>query len=534
MRKKIIFLGLILLSFGILYLTGCAPDLSVTNWNAPDKDRALANPNDVEKLAGGAFRQWWLSQTNYYSCAWALSTMADEITSSWGNAGMKDLSSEPRKAYDNTSSYGYRYVNYNPWRYNYRALSAVNDVLGQINKGMKIIVDGEDHTVMVTAWCKFIQGIALGFIAQVFDKAFVVDETVNLETETPEPVDYMQVHQAAMQKFQDALEICNNNTFTIPEEWWPGNQFTNEDLARLIHSFMARYMADIGRSPDERDAADWAAIRAHAEQGITSDFGVDNDGNYWWSYLHGLLSNKTWARTDYKLIGSADTSGAYEQWLATPVQNRNEFLIHTDDQRITGGDPKTPGKYFKYYGPSAFRPNRGTYHFSYYHHTRYLDYYHNGYVGWAYVMSVAEMDFLIAEAALRLGDVQTAIDIINKYRVTNGGLPPVDATLPVGTPQDERDGQPYKGGLGNSLWAVLKYEKGVETIQYQCGVAWADRRGWGTLVPGTLIHFPIPGQELEILQMPYYTLGGVGQPGGAPRWMEEPQGPISLINIPKL
>lgn len=514
---KLLILPMVLL-FAILLINGCAPDLSVSNPDAPDKDRALANPSDVEKLAGGAFRQWWFSQTHYYSCPWSLSTMADEITSSWGNSGMRDTSSEPRKAWDNTSSYGYRYVNMGPWRYLYRAISSVSDVLGQIEGGMKITdpATGEDHTEMVKAWCKFIQGISLGFIAQMFDKAFVVDETVDFQNSTLEPVPYMDVHEAAMEKLNEAIQLCQANSFEIPSDWWPGNNYTNEDLAKLAHSFIARYDAGIARSPEERAARDWAAIKSHIEQGITENFGVDNDGDIWYSYLHGLLTNNVWARTDYKLIGPADTSGNYEAWLNTPVQDRNEFYIHTSDQRVTGGDSVTAGTYFKYYGPSHFRANRGTYHFSYYHHTRYLDYYVGGYKGWAYLMTVAEMDLLKAEAALRLGDTALAIELINKYHVNNGGLKPVDASIPVGTPKDERDGRPDIGGLGNSLWAVLKYEKGVEIIQNQCGVAWTDRRGWGTLVKGTILHFPIPGQELEVLKMPYYTLGGVGQPGGAP------------------
>lgn len=519
--KLIKYIALSVALLLILFLVfGCSPDLSVTNQNAPDKARALANPNDVEKLAGGSFKEFWWSQTQYYGPPWSLSTMADEFSSSWGNSGMRDLSSEPRKAWDNSSSYGYRYVNRNAWRYCYKAISNASDALGQINAGLTITdADGNDQTTRLKAWCKFIQGISLGFLGQYFDKAFIIDETVDLEAGTPPTASYMQVHEAGMQKLAECIQLCDNNSFDIPEEWWPGNNFSNVDLAKLAHSFIARYEAGVARDPAERAARDWASIASHAAQGITEDFGSDNDGENWWSYLHGLFSNNTWCRTDYKLIGPADTSGAYKGWLDSPVADRNYIEIHTNDARVTGGTWDSDGKYFRYYGNCAFRANRGTYHFSYYHSYKYIDYYKNGYVGWAHIMSAAEMDFLRAEAALRQNDAPTAVDLINKYHVGVGEMAPVTTAIPIGNPGDLRDARPDIGDFGNSLWAVMKYEKGVEIAHKNCGVAWTDRRGWGTLVSGTPIHFPIPGEELDVLQMDNYTFGGVGGEGAAPKML---------------
>jgi hypothetical protein len=48
------------------------------------------------------------------------------------------------------------------------------------------------------------------------------------------------------------------------------------------------------------------------------------------------------------------------------------------------------------------------------------------------------------------------------------------------------------------------------------GTAFFDARGWGTLVEGTPIHFPIPARELETLNLPAYTFGGIGGPDAAP------------------
>ena len=69
-----------------------------------------------------------------------------------------------------------------------------------------------------------------------------------------------------------------------------------------------------------------------------------------------------------------------------------------------------------------------------------------------------------------------------------------------------------------TLWGKLKYEKRIELYLAGSAVAYNDDRAWGDLVSGTMLHFAIPGQELEVLQLANYTFGGSG-PGSAPkRW----------------
>jgi hypothetical protein len=86
----------------------------------------------------------------------------------------------------------------------------------------------------------------------------------------------------------------------------------------------------------------------------------------------------------------------------------------------------------------------------------------------------------------------------------------------------------------DEIFKWLQYEKMIETFATGGGIPWFDRRGWlahdlvysspggprpgeTQLPPGTLIHFPVPGKELEVLQMAIYTFGGVGGPGAAPK-----------------
>ena len=352
-----------------------------------------------------------------------------------------------------------------------------------------------------------VAGLDLLDMLSGFDKALIMDEATDLESDNLVPVPYEQVIDAAMEKLNQCIQICKTNTFEIPESWWPGNRFTQEDLSRLANSYAARMMACQARSPEERAQVDWTAVKNYASQGITSNFGVYCDGNIWYSQLHGLYSDPVWARADYKLIGPADTSGNYQRWLETPVWERNYIYIHTDDYRITGKDSVSEGTYFKFYGDCAFSEQRGTYHFSYYNSKRFLDYRSAGYVGYAPIFSVAENTLLLAEAELRLGNTQATVDLINTTRVQNGELPPANDS-DIGDPADHRD-------VHGNLWAMLKYEKGIEICHMNIGVAWFDRRGWGELPSGSILHFPIPGSELELMGMANYTFGGGGE-GAAP------------------
>lgn len=115
-------------------------------------------------------------------------------------------------------------------------------------------------------------------------------------------------------------------------------------------------------------------------------------------------------------------------------------------------------------------------------------------------IKVTEMDLTIAEGLLRTGgSKQTVADLINKTRVTRGKLPPISASEST-----------------DELTKWLRYEKLIETMSTGGGLQWFDRRGWGELVPGTLLHFPIPARELQLLGLSVYTFGGVGNPGSAP------------------
>lgn len=491
-----------ILSILPLLAIGCM-ELPVENENTPDRERALAEPSDVESLIRDSYVLAW-NMNHASNPVYAMSVMADVHTSSWMDFGKFDLSKEPRVPFENTQAYARRFVVQDPWERAYQAIMAVHAGLSMINMGMKITdAAGKDQTMRAKAFGKFVQGLAHGFLSCFFDKAYIIDETMDLEKERPPLMPYQEVNRAALKYFEECIRISNANTFELPTNWINGLVVSNTELIRVAYSYMARYRAAVARTPSERAAVDWARVIADAQKGVTADWGPWGDGHVnYFDELKRRGQDPGFAKADYyKFIGITDKSGLYERWMNTPVHLREPFDITTDDRRITGpGGPKTNGTDFMYDITRRHPEVRGKYHWSNYVHSRYRRYWTGGMVDQMIDIKTTELDLTIAEGLLRTGGSRaTVAELINKTRVTRGKLPPVRAT-----DSDEE------------LWKWLKYEKLIETMSTGGGLQWFDRRGWGDLVPGTLLHFPIPAKELETLGMPLYTFGGVGNPGSAP------------------
>mgnify|MGYP006282650327 CR=1 FL=1 len=495
---------------GAALLLGACDDLDVNNPNEPDADRALATAGDVESLIASSYKSYF-QPAQQYDPGNMLSVMADQTTSSWGNFAMRSQGSEPRDAFNNSPSFTYAFSNEFAWTGCYAALAAVSD-------GFKAI-EGEvtlENETRARAFGRFVQGVCHGFLAMIYDQAAIVDETVNLSEGTPELRPYGEVMNQALSYLDQAIQLAENNTFTLPASpWINGAERSSAELARIAHSYRARFMAAVARSPDERANVDWQGVIDHVDQGIQSDLMVDgaaSDG--WWSGIKTLGADYAgWSRVDYRQIGPADTSGAYEARMSTPVADRTPIDIQTPDQRFPAASDSAEGGYFQYLAAIPHPPVRGTYHRSHYVDTRYQAYAFSCNFCWTGMvpeMTVTEMNLLKAEALMRTGSPGQAADIINQTRTANGGLPEVTAD---GVPDSNSCVPQNADGSCGDLMDALQYEWGVEVFQVSAGLAWAHDRGWGELVSGTPVHMPVPGSELEVLQKEIYTFGG--EAGGA-------------------
>ncbi len=502
---------------GFLLLAGCQ-ELSVENESMLPGQRTSFTFEEVEALAGTLFAANWERQGCGESMM--LQTMADANSSSWANWGMRDMSSEPRIAWNNDPAYNWRTSIERPWFGSYGVIANANDILRQLTvlEEAGAITSSQDPR-RLRAFAQFNRAWAHAYLALIFDQAFVVDDQVDLEAVARGDVElplrpYADVMAAAVSQMEEAIATATANAFSISasDDWVFGLDVDNTALVALGHSFIAQWMALVARTPAERVAANWPAIMSHIEQGMTTTFAPISDGEEEeWDCMKWFFSNgTTWSRIDYQMLGPADEAGAFEAWENTPLQERLVFEIATSDRRIVGGDGRNPfvnGKYTQFQGNNGpFPAIHGTYHYSSHNHRRWQDYINANATGPMAYMLLAEMDLLMAEGLLHTGgDLQQAADLINKTRVTNGELPPAGAANGAGNISDRQSHLEAA-----SLWAQLKHEKRWETLSTSSGLEYFDDRGWGDLTEGTPVHFPVPGSELETLNLQIYTFGGTG------------------------
>jgi hypothetical protein len=509
-------------------------ELAVTNPNEPDRDRATQQPVSAESFVASSFRSWWPNGGHDDYPSWAFSTMANEITSGFADFGQLELSAEPRSGWNNSPVNARNDVAEEPWYDLYGTISAVNDALIATDSGL-VVVDAQ-RTSRTRAVGKFMQGISHQYLAFYFDSAVVVDEKLALDTITvPRFQGYKDVSKAAIEQLDSAITWANRGPdFTLPVDSWLFQAMTRAQFVRLANSFAAKALAQTPRTRAERAAVDWAEVIRRVDAGVQTDYApvaqVDILFDDWKRLVARVRTGppSDFGRPSYWVLGPADSTQGFVNWVATPVANRQPFQIRTKDRRIQAASgPTAAGTYVGYNANNIFAVTRGTYRFSHYYFRRYG----TGttwQTGAQPAITVTEMNLLKAEALIRLNRAAEAVPLINLSRVAQGSLPPVT----VDGPPDEPGCVPRKlSGACGSLWDALRYEKRIEGLGVDGVTAFLDARGWQTLPENTVIHLPIPGRELGVLQREIYSYGGPGGQGSAPAPDPE-RCPVALARCP--
>ena len=506
----------------VLLSTGACMDLDVTNVNEADRGRALAEAADVEALIAGTFRTWWNLQQGRAPGP-AMASMADEQSMSRANYGSQDQGMEPGRAIINENAYQWGYWVYDPWLLTNRALASIRDGLQSIEDlNLQIGVNDRDGP-RAQAFAKFMQGLLIGNLALQYDRAFLLDESVANPAEM-ELAEYPEVMAAARTKLAEARQLAEASPFSIPAGWMGTDGYSSADFVRLTHSYEARFMAAVARTPAERGEVDWGSVLSHVQNGVTRDFGVNLDGpqGNWWSGVFHKAAMGIGIDVDLALIGPADSDDDYIEYEKTDPALKEPFIVNTADRRIHGPNPTDPGLYV-HYRPTLIQPSeRGLWYQGNYAPWWYWDLAQTGF-GFAPDLSLKEMGYLAAEAHIRLGQPAQALPYINGPRVENGQLPPatVDGVSGAGcVPRSagllaKAPNSAAEGACGN-LMQTLIYEKQIETAYLYAGSSWYDHRGFGTLRTGRAYQCPIPAVDLELLGLSVYTFGGVGGDGAAP------------------
>jgi hypothetical protein len=537
---------------------GACQDLQVTNLVDADRERATGNPTDVQAFIGGAFYPTFFNANHTNSQALYLFPIAGaEFVSTMSGANTllfwEDVL-EPRRPHDNGAILSVGNGPAGPrnfWADVHRSNTVAYDGLQLLNTGTVIREGTVDVTPRARAFAKFMQGWTWGYLSLMFDRAHVVPENVDIPADPSAlrtltmnslvPAD--SVLAASLNALDEAIRIARANpnvvrypSFTESTLWFgSATPVTNAQFIQWANTLAARILVLHARTPAERQTkVNWQRVLSYTANGISTPA---NDFNFQLSSARTStlllrMQNSTVqtynSRWHYRTIGLGDQSGAYQAWMALPVDRRDRFNIVTPDRRITGLTPTSDGSYTRYRADNnGFEPDRGRYLYGAYQWQRHAirtaatGTNTNNNAGTHAFITSDENGLLRAEALLRTGDRAGAATLINVTRTrqqrigttNHDGLPPVTA---AGVPTVAGACVPrLDSGACGDLLTAIRYERMIELAATDAIRGYMDARGFGVLPDGSLVHWPVPGNVLDLYGMEYYTYGGVGNPNTA-------------------
>ena len=504
------------------FVTGCEK-LEVENLNQPDIATVLGSPEDVKTAVQSAYLSMWESM-KLYTVNMPASVAANHTTASWGNFAWLDSGQEPRTPWNNDPSYGDSDLTETPYQSFYATISQVNDALFLINvEDMQIGPDGRDND-MVLASAYLIRGISLGQLGVAFDQAMIPYEDSDLALLEFQPWD--EIIEAGIEDLQTAINIASGaDAFSMPSATLPGHTVNNSFVIELANSYAARFLAHGSRTKAQNDndiswsSYGWSDVLAFAENGLTSDFaptgdGLPWEGGTWWDLNIKYLRNPGWGRIHTRVIKLMDPL----HWTRYPTDDLGGPLS-VDDPGFNNphGPDEEPGiaysddarllTDFQYLPSNNFAPDRGGWFYSHYRHSRY-DFpastnddglFMGESLGPLREFRAYDLKLLQAEAMVRTGNVAGAVAILNNpdnERKVRGQLPDVDTTDP------------------DEVLDIIFYERDIELANNGWMIHFGDMRRRDFLQQGTPLHYPVPGSELEALELPIYTFGGFNNADG--------------------
>ena len=470
----------------LLFVVSCQDfntDLNVENLENPNDFILTSDPVALEATAGTLLQNWFMAVHSYNGPGAAFATMADVSTCSWGNFGMRDTSSEPRVAFNNSSSYGSANITNTYFNALYSVLSDSNTLALAIQNGTEF-----NDATQIEMIAKLGQALSTGYLALVFDKVWISDENGAVEGAAGDGAStYAEAMTFALGKLDEAIAIATANNVSVPEAWLPNNGGNSAQLVAFMNSMGARMLVNNVRNSSQKASIDWTKVLTYANNGLTSDLEIFMDDVTWYDLIpKTYLIYPGWARVDMRVINMMDSS--------MPAYWTDNLTVVPESTYGAGVDARLATD-FGYLSSQNFVPARGIYHFTNYRYSRY-DSYITNWVENVVEYSKAENDMYKAEALALTNDVAGAAAIINAgTRTTRGELPNVAADL-------------------TAVKNAIHHERMVEFSFTGMGLGFFEMRKENLLQAGTLLHFPVPGQALESIPADGYTFGGTAGVAG--------------------
>ncbi len=508
-------------ALALLGLTACGDALAVGNPNNPDFSRVLFSEAAVEALIAGFGSQVNNPQRASESVNTQSKILSEETFASVANFGMaarvanRTLISNELGNDNQTGNL----ANFNSFqrvqRNIFNALAAYNAI--KVRKGgVSTLSAAAENRMRAYAYLQAARTVAN--VAVAYDSLAVVDETTD-RTTIPGLISAAAANVKAIEYFDSAFTIAGRGMSDVPAAWLGQLADVNQaNFQRIVRSYRARARAAIARTPAERAAVNWASVIADATNGITADLVVQINGQTGWSAAFDagqIYVTGGWHSVPMKYVGMADTSGRYQTWVGTPSATRTAFLVVTPDTRWPTGTTRaaqqasTPNnqilpKYIRNRpsGDDVVSAGDGE---SWYDHRRYGATQVNTTVNGPFTeMSKTEIDMLAAEGYIRTGAPASAEPLINISRLRNG-LPSVIGVGAGVVPGGQGCVPRLPNNTCGTLLEAMKYEKRMETAFTGYMVWFTDSRGWNDLPANTIVEWPVPYQEMQNRQRPFYN-----------------------------
>jgi len=252
------------LTIPFLIMVSCedfSTDLEVENLNDPNDEILASDPTALKATAGTIIHNWYMTiHKGGNNIGNSLATMADISTCSWKHSGMRDTSSEPRVAFNNSSSYNYQNITRKYFNAFYAILSDANAIAFAIENG----TDFEDPAQMEMIG-RLGQALSVGYLALIFDKVWLSDENGVIGDDA---VDYKEAMTFALEKLDEAILIAQTNNISIPDEWLPGGAGNSTTFLQFMNSMGARMLVNNVRNSSQKAQIDWNRVLNYTNNGL--------------------------------------------------------------------------------------------------------------------------------------------------------------------------------------------------------------------------------------------------------------------------
>lgn len=522
----------------LLVASACKQDLLVENLSDPDIARVFATGASIESTIGAGYQTVHNAIANQDDQP-GVEVFGLESYSGLNNFNMGTRVSIPRLPINNVNGAPSIFQEFSKLAKEARLVVNAMDALAALNKAGKTIATAQ-RDKRARSFGFFVAGVSMGWSAIMYDSTAIV--STGMPTDSVPPLSGSQeVGKAAIAMLDSALAIANDPAMTgatIDAVWFSTPAATTLDqYKRIIRSYRARIRTAVTRTPAQRAAVDWAKVIDDTENGIQANLMASSGSSTGWSVGYQVVryQDSGWSQMSLMYLGMADVSGGYATFIAAPYSQKNGwFLVITPDQRWPQGATRAAQNTASVQPTSvSSRPyisNRALsndvagdgWGISFYDYFRYRYIKVASNSGPYPEFLKSENDLLAAEGYIRTGKFAEAAAKIDLTRVANGGLPALSGVITNGTQQVPGGAScvpQVPTGTGavacGNLMEAMKYEWRIENTFSGFGTLWINGRGWGDLVEGTPLEFPVPYQEMQSRQHAYYLLGpGFGSAAG--------------------